>query len=63
MTAVQHSVKKTGYRDIDEILIEVNELLQEGDRLQKEIAEAIKFKPSKPYSASKQKMLKYYKVY
>ncbi|RWR11905.1 hypothetical protein [Siminovitchia fortis] len=58
MTAVQQSVKKTGYQDIDKILMEANKLLQEGDQLEKEIAQAVKFKPRIPYSTSKQRALK-----
>lgn len=54
MTAVQHSGKKTGYQDIDEILIDVHELILEGEQLQKEIAEALKFQP-RPLFRSKTK--------
>ncbi|MFS0646725.1 hypothetical protein [Siminovitchia sp. 179-K 8D1 HS] len=53
MTAIQQSVKNTGFQDIDKIFMEANKLLQEGDQLEKEIAQAVKFKPRIPYATPK----------
>lgn len=61
MAATQQLIKKTGYQDIDEILIDVNELLLESDQLQKEIAEAIKFKPKNPSFSSRRRALKQFR--
>lgn len=48
MTTAINSVKKTGYEDIDALLLEAHKPIQEGNDLQKEIEVAIKLSPKKP---------------
>ncbi|PHB52890.1 hypothetical protein COE92_18330 [Bacillus wiedmannii] len=49
MAVVGKSVKKTGYADIDKILMDAHKLIQEGNQLQQDIEVAVKFKPKNPF--------------
>lgn len=49
-TTLREAVKKTGYQDIDELLIDTHNLLKESDQLQKDIETALRFKPVNPNS-------------
>lgn len=53
MTTLKESIKKTGYSDIDELLTDTHNLLQDVELIQKEIAEALKFKPVDPFSKTR----------
>jgi hypothetical protein len=44
------NVPKTGYKDIDKILDDLNNLRLQSEKLQKEINNALKFKPVVPKS-------------
>jgi hypothetical protein len=55
MTTLKKAVKKTGYKDIDEMLVNTHNLLQEVDQIQKEIAEALSYKPLDPFKKSRPK--------
>lgn len=56
---MKQPIKKTGYDDIDSILIEAHKLIQESNKLQKDIEVAVKFKPQNPFkSRRKRKIVK-----
>ena len=42
-------LKKTGYEDIDNLLLEAHKLIEEGNELQKEIEVAVKIIPNKSF--------------
>ncbi|OLS35433.1 hypothetical protein [Bacillus sp. MRMR6] len=55
MVTMVRPVKKTGYSDIDQLLVEANNLINEGNELQKDIEVAVKFKPTNPFNSRKKK--------
>ncbi|MEW9053383.1 MAG: hypothetical protein AB2392_19640 [Neobacillus sp.] len=54
-TTLKETVKKTGYSDIDELLTDTHSLIQDVESIQREIAEALKFKPVDPFSKPRSK--------
>lgn len=56
MTTLKTDFKKTGYSDIDSLLLKAHLLKEESAQLQKEIKEAHQFKPSEsPKSTRRRK--------
>lgn len=54
-STILKSVKKTGYDDIDNLLVEAHKLIQEGNKLQRDIDVAVKFKPINPFNSQRKK--------
>jgi hypothetical protein len=55
LTTLKEPIKKTGYGDIDDLLINTHNLLQEVDEVQRDIAEALEFKPVNPFKTPRPK--------
>lgn len=55
MASLKETVHKTGYRDIDELLLETHHLLNEMTEIQKDIEKSLKYEPYNPYSKPKLK--------
>jgi hypothetical protein len=56
-------VKKTGYSDIDQLLLDTHNLLKQGELLKKEINISLKHKPVNPFALRKEKIKRYRKLY
>ncbi len=55
MATMTKPVRKTGYEDIDKLLLEAQKLIQEGNELQKDIEIAVRFKPTNPFNSRKKR--------
>ena len=53
MTILKKEVKKTGYADIDNLLVETHSLLLQGDQLKKDIDRTAQYRPLKLNSPNK----------
>ncbi|WP_019156916.1 hypothetical protein [Robertmurraya massiliosenegalensis] len=56
-------VKKTGYEDIDNLLIQTHTLLAEGERLNKDIDNTLKYKPVSPFASRKARTIARFRAY
>lgn len=55
MTTLKTDFKKTGYSDIDSLLLKAHLLKEESAQLQNQIKEALQFKPSEPSKSDRRR--------
>lgn len=57
--ATKLPVKKTGYADIDNLLLKTHSLLEEGELLMKDIDKSLKYKPVSPFASQKARIKRF----